>query len=250
MVKRKKSSAEIAYDKQVKRIKQFISRAEKRGYVFEENVLPQKPKRITKASVRKLAKITPKELYKKAVYGGEATGGEIVAAKEGLKLERSLRSKKSAESRKKKRDQQYHKQEVHNKPEQESTNTPGFEPPFKQNDDYSFYTRVVITQWYETLGTFSNGEAYNLLRAWMGSIIRENGLDDVAVMISEASADGYLLTWDVVYKSDYAVQYLANLINYLPEAGVLYKEEMLDRIEYMKAVGEALEQDENWEYPL
>ena len=75
---KKKSPAEREYDKQVKRIKQFIRRAEKRGFIFPDNVIPNKPKRITKASVRKLSKITPKELYKKAEYGGEATEGEIV----------------------------------------------------------------------------------------------------------------------------------------------------------------------------
>ena len=62
---KKKSPAEREYDKQVKRIKQFVRKAEKRGFIFPDNVIPSKPKRITKASVRKLAKITPKELYKR-----------------------------------------------------------------------------------------------------------------------------------------------------------------------------------------
>ena len=91
--RRKQTPAERAYSKQVKRIKQFISRAEKRGYQFSENVLPQRPKRVTQASVRKLAKLTPEKLYQKAVYGGLASGGEIVPAIEGVKLERSLRGK-------------------------------------------------------------------------------------------------------------------------------------------------------------
>ena len=98
--RRKQTPAERAYSKQVKRIKQFISRAEKRGYHFSEDVLPQRPKRVTKASVLKLAKLTPEKLYQKAVYGGTATEGEIVPATEGVKLERSLRAKKAAETRK------------------------------------------------------------------------------------------------------------------------------------------------------
>ena len=40
------------------------------------------------------------------------------------------------------------------------------------------------------------------------------------------------------------------MLDYLPDEGILYKEEMLDKIEYMKRLGDALEQDEDWEYPL
>lgn len=98
--KRKKTQTQLAYEKQERRIKQFIRRAEKRGYKFEENVLPKRPKRVTKSSVQKLEKITPKELYKHAVYGGEASYGEVISGLKGLAKERSARSKKSAETRK------------------------------------------------------------------------------------------------------------------------------------------------------
>lgn len=132
--RRKQTPAERAYSKQVKRIKQFISRAEKRGYQFSENVLPQRPKRVTQASVRKLAKLTPEKLYQKAVYGGLASGGEIVPAIEGVKLERSLRAKKAAETRK------YRLAE----PVQEPTNTPGFVPPENISEDVSFLTLLLL----------------------------------------------------------------------------------------------------------
>ena len=66
--KRKQTETEKLYSKQLKRIKQFIRRAEKRGFVFEEDIIPQKPKKVTKASVRKLEKLTPEKLYKKSLY--------------------------------------------------------------------------------------------------------------------------------------------------------------------------------------
>ena len=40
------------------------------------------------------------------------------------------------------------------------------------------------------------------------------------------------------------------MIDYLPDEGVLYKEQMLDKVEYMKRMGDALEQEEDWEYPF
>lgn len=238
--RRKQTPAERAYSKQVKRIKQFISRAEKRGYQFSEDVLPQRPKRVTQASVRKLAKLTPEKLYQKAAYGGLATGGEIVPATEGVKLERSLRAKKAAETRKHRLAE----------PVQEPTNTHGFVPPENISEDTSFFDAVVISNWYGTLETFSNGEAYGLLRSWMGNTVRTEGTHNTAIMLQDGAENGHLLTWEVVYKHDNAVLYIGYMLDYLPDEGVLYKEEMLDKIEYMKRLGDALEQDEDWEYPL
>lgn len=89
-----------AYAKERNRVRSFVRRAEKRGYSFPESILPSIPKRKTEASIRKLKKITKEVLYSKAYYGGEATSGEIVSGKEGLKLERQLRAKRATETRK------------------------------------------------------------------------------------------------------------------------------------------------------
>ncbi len=118
-----------------------------------------------------------------------------------------------------------------------------------KNEDDSFFTRTVITQWYAKLLEFSNGEAYSLLRAWMGSIIRENGKNNVAIMLQDGAEQGNILTWETVYKTDSAMLYIGYMLDYLPDSGVLYKEETLDRLEYMKRLGEALEESEDWEYP-
>ena len=89
-----------SYAKERNRVKSLIRRAEKRGYSFPETIIPSIPKRKTEASIRKLKKLTKDVLYSKATYGGEATFGEIVYGKEGLKLERKLRAKKASETRK------------------------------------------------------------------------------------------------------------------------------------------------------
>lgn len=136
------------------------------------------------------------------------------------------------------------------KPTQEPTNTTGFIPPENVSKDESFFDNVVISQWYGTLGEFSNGEAYNLLRSWMGNTIRTEGKHNTAIMLQDGAENGHLLTWEVVYKHDNAVLYIGYMLDYLPDEGVLYKEETLDKIEYMKRLGDALEQDEDWEYPL
>lgn len=218
--RRKQTPAERAYSKQLKRIKQFIRRAEKRGYQFSEDVLPKRPKRVTQASVRKLAKLTPEKLYQKAVYGGIATEGEIVSAIEGVKLEHSLRAKKAAETRK------YRLAE----PKQEPTNTPGFVPPENISEDETFFDAVVITGFKAHVRQF-NEHASSLLLAWLDRILATNDVHDVATMLNDGAEAGLIVRYQIVYSQHALIQYMAEMLNYLPEAGELFKAEMMDAIE-------------------
>lgn len=227
--RRKQTPAERAYSKQVKRIRQFISRAEKRGYQFSDNVLPQRPKRVTQASVKKLAKITPEKLYQKAVYGGLATMGEIVPAIEGLKLERSLRAKKSAQTRKYRL--------AH--PKQQPTNTPGFEPPENISKDTTFFDAVVISGFRSHVRQF-NERASDLLLSWLDKILSTNDAHDVASMLNDGAEAGLIITYQIVYSQDKLTQYMSEMLNYLPEAGPLFKAEIMD----------ALEEEEDYSSPL
>lgn len=88
----KQSEVSKQYKQQVRRIKRFITQATKRGYDFDFE-LPKTPKKITSASVRKLQRITPEYLYKKATYFVEDTGKYISGVK-GRKYERSEAGKK------------------------------------------------------------------------------------------------------------------------------------------------------------
>lgn len=224
--KRPQSKNQKAYNKELQRIKRFIRRAEKRGYQFEEGVVPKKPKKITPASVRRLKRITPNYLYGKAVYGGEATGGEIVSGRRGRLEERKAAARKG------------HKKNTSDSALREVAAEP------------SFYDKVVISHWYGQLREFSRGEAYNLLRSWMGQLIEQKGLHDVATMLQTAIDNGVILTWEQSYNEEATERYIGSLLEYMPDEGVLYKEQQLDKLEYMKTLGNALEQDENWAYPL
>lgn len=227
--KRKQTPTERAYYKQVKRIKQFISRAEKRGYQFSEDVLPQRPKRVTQSSVRKLAKLTPEKLYQKAVYSGLASYGEIVPATEGVKLERSFRAKKAAETRK------YRLAE----PAQEPTNTKGFVPPENISEDVTFFDAVVISGFKAHVSQF-NEHASNLLLTWLDRILATNDAHDVATMLNDGAEAGLIVTYQIVYSQDKLTQYMSEMLNYLPEAGPLFKAEMMD----------AMEQEEDFSDPI
>jgi hypothetical protein len=65
------------YMKERKRIQQAISQQKKSGYIIPENLLPDIPKRITKASINRLKKITPKAIRSKSELI-DFTTGEII----------------------------------------------------------------------------------------------------------------------------------------------------------------------------
>lgn len=98
------------YKKEIKRIKRFIKRAEKRGYSFNFKE-PQKPKRFRKESVEKLKKITPEKLYALATYIGLYSDFLELTGLEARKRERSASAKKGAETRKRKAEQKKREQE-------------------------------------------------------------------------------------------------------------------------------------------
>lgn len=230
MAKRhKQAPTERAYSKQIRRIKQFISRAEKRGFYFNENVLPKRPNRITQASVRKLAKLTPDKLYEKAEYSGTLSYGEIVPSIVGLKLERSARAKKGAETKKYKLSH----------PTQEPTNTKGFIPPENISEDTSFFDAVVISGFKAHVRQF-NEHASNLLLSWLDKILATNDVHDVATMLNDGAKAGLIVTYQIVYSQDKLTQYMSEMLDYLPEAGELFKAEMMD----------AMEEEEDYSSPL
>ena len=226
MPRRKQSATEKEYSKQRRRLKQAISRSEKQGYIFPENILPDKPKRITKASVRRLAKITPEALRQKGEFLFEDTG-EIIPVKG---------NKDIIKQEIKRRKQEYKERKF----DYEST----------ISTDYDFYDRVVISNWKGTLESFSEGEAYSLLKAWFNAIYNENGEHNTAIMLQDGAENGNILTWEVVYKEELAIMYMSSMMDYIPEQGILYKEEMLDKINFMKYMSDAFESLEDWDEPL
>lgn len=97
-IKKVKSPTQLEYEKQLRRVKQFIYRAEKRGYTFSTNLIPKRPKKITEGSVRRLQKLTPDYLYSKATAKTEQ--GKTITGKQKRVQERIQSAKKGGHTRK------------------------------------------------------------------------------------------------------------------------------------------------------
>lgn len=100
--KTSKTKNQLAWEKEVKRTKALIRRAEKRGYVFDKkaiSVVTQKPKRISQKALGNLRETTKaKNIYEYADYikGVDAESGTVitVSGKEGRKIERQRAAQK------------------------------------------------------------------------------------------------------------------------------------------------------------
>ena len=242
MAKKKKrlSQTRKEYNKQRKRIQSFLSRTRKQGYIFEENILPQIPKRVTKASVSRLAKLTPKELYKKAVYVSSETG-EIETPEEHKKRIRKEAKVKEKETKARKKKQAQKKQEYPKPkaPKQKRKN--------KINKDTDFYTRAVIETFLYTLESCRNGKAYPLLLRWFNKLRSDNGDTAVSEMLTKASEQGYEISWSIVYNVEKANDFVQGVIQFLSTQGDFYRDEMDEFWNELSDMENAMYEDSNFE---
>lgn len=104
--RQKMTPNQAAFAKQQKRIRRFIKSAEKRGYSFPANAVPERPAIVTKRDIARITAIKPKTLYEQATFIYE---GSTFTGTEGRRVERSLAAQKGA-LHKREKDPRYHTQ--------------------------------------------------------------------------------------------------------------------------------------------
>lgn len=223
----KKSQLLKEYNKERNRIRRFIRNAEKRGYVFEPNLIPPKPKTITSGSVRRLSKIRPAQLYNKA-YAISAVTGQPITVEQRKKEIKQEASRKAWETRRMKKDQEEYNRIKTDKEWQQM-----------------FYASKLV--WDKVQNMISNvgveqSQSADLLNNLLNSQIEEYGADSVLYCIAQVSED-FLSTCEVIIKyhpssavSRTAVQHLYTLIS-----GNLPSEAEQGEID------KALSNDETWD---
>lgn len=68
MRRKKISAVEKEYNKVRSNLVRYVAKYEKKGFKFDKNLIPNKPKRVTKASIDRLKKITPKKRFEKSIF--------------------------------------------------------------------------------------------------------------------------------------------------------------------------------------
>ena len=200
----KKTQLLKEYNKERNRIKRFIRNAEKRGYVFESNLIPPKPKTITSGSIRRLSKIRPAQLYNNA-YAISAVTGQPITVEQRKREIRQEASRKAWETRRRKKEQ-------------------GDYDRIKSNKEWQQMFHASKLVWDKVQSMIENvgvqqSQSADLLNKLLNSQIEEYGADAVIYSIAQASED-FLSTCEVIIKyhpssavSRTAVQHLYTLIS-------------------------------------
>lgn len=219
---KKLTQLQLDYKKQVKRLKQAVRRAEKRGYIVPENVIPKQPKRITKKSVERLKKITTKEIYSKSEKLDFETG-ELIPGEVARKQERSESAKKAAKKRKEKR---------YNAEKGESEY---YEP---QYETFPSAADIVIANFRAELARFPE-VAQPIVNKWLDRLLNDYSKEDVAEMLENAAAQGLGIDYSVAYREDLLLDRLSEMLELLPDASTGNKMDIMEALEYY----------EDWELP-
>lgn len=200
----KKSQLLKEYNKERNRIKRFIRNAEKRGYVFEPDLIPPKPKTITSGSIRRLSKIRPAQLYKKA-YAISAVTGQPITVEQRKREIREEATRKAWETRRRKKDQADYNR-------------------IKTNREWQQMFHASRQVWSKVQSMIVNvgvqqSQSADLLNNLLNSQIEQYGADIVLYSIAQAGED-FLSTCEVIIKynpdsavSRTAVQHLYTLIS-------------------------------------
>lgn len=95
----RKSPIEKAYAKERARLTRFVREAEKRGFTWDKPLIPERPNKITAASVRRLKGITAEQAYEKAKYTDPATGEQMTGLQGRARRRRESAQKAAATRR-------------------------------------------------------------------------------------------------------------------------------------------------------
>lgn len=209
-MKKKLTKNQIAFKKQVTRIKNFIRRATKRGYEFSDNVIPTMPKRVTKKSIEKIKNIKPKDLYSKASYLDKSTG-EIVSGSTGRKIERNLSKQKAKETRK------------NNNNKRHSNN----------NNNYITYETVIMRNFYEYIKSFTSNKIRDSLFGMIKTLEHEQGRTEVAKALQNMPLQFHEILARCGYDSDKALmEFETSFLEYFPNVSEQYKKDLMEKLEY------------------
>lgn len=219
---KKLTQLQLDYKKQVKRLKQAVRRAEKRGYIVPENVIPKQPKKITQKSVERLKKITTKEIYSKSEKLDFETG-ELIPGEVAREQERSEAAKKAAKTRKEKR---------YNAEKGESEY---YEP---QYDTFPSGADIIIGNFKAEMSRFPE-VAQPIANQWLDRLLIDYSKEDVAEMLENAAAQGLGVDYSIAYREDLLLDRLSEMLDLLPGASTGNKIGIMEAMEY----------EEDWEIP-
>lgn len=214
---KRKTAIQKAYTKERNRILSTVRRYKKSGLDVQFTV-PEIPKKITAASVRRLQKITPKKIQEKT-FGVDLTTGEQISYFKA-------RKQAQAERKREKEDRLRFAKEIRE-------NIKDVTAEFKAKPPKSFATPtvsdVIISKFLHLILTYPD-EAYEIIRCWLDNQLAEYGQEAVAKMLQQSNDAGDWLQPRDIYKAGRLADMLSSMIAYL-DISKEEKRQILDSVD-------------------
>lgn len=96
-VQKKLTNNQRAYEKERKRLQAGLRRWERKGFIFQESPIPDRPGRVTQKRLNQIRNLKPADLLRYAQVAGE--GGEIISGSQAYQERRKASARKAAETR-------------------------------------------------------------------------------------------------------------------------------------------------------
>lgn len=232
--KKKLTNLQQQFQKERRRLQQFVRRANKRGYEFPDDIVPDRPKRVTKKRLEQIKNTKPDTLYNKAVWVDRSTG-EILEGTQAIKLERQARGYKASQTRKQRASKKSKPIDV--TPIEQPTSKP--KEPTRQDRTSALpsFSDIVIQNFKSDMARFPE-VAYPIFMRWLADLEKMYDKDTIANMLEQSKQNGLFPDYSVAYRKDLVLSAIGDMMEYL-DASEGMKQEITDALEY----------DEDWELP-
>jgi hypothetical protein len=227
---------QVEYKKEIDRLMRGVKKAEKQGYIFDEEALPKMPKRVTKKSLTEIRQTKPSQLKEKAHKVEQEPAPELLPAdRQPIRTEDGyLIDPNTGEV--------IEQPEVKTEPKKENPRErwyrehgyvydPSTRKWEKARQELPRFTSMVISNFREDVSHFPE-VAEPMISAWLGELINNYGEDDVAQMLEEAKGEGVWIDYTIAYKRDALIGMISQMMEYLPDASDQFKKDLTERFEY------------------
>lgn len=109
-----------------------------------------------------------------------------------------------------------------------------FVPPTNVSEDTTMYDEITISNFRAHVRQF-NEKVQVIIFDWLNKLLSTQDKHDVAVMLNDGADNGNILTYQIVYSQDALTEYLSDMLDYLPEVGSLFKEQMMEAVEELES---------------
>lgn len=234
--KKKLTNLQQQYQKERRRLQQFVRRANKRGYEFPDDVVPDMPKRVTRKRLEQIKNTKPDVLYNKAIWVDHNTG-EVLDGSHAVKLERQAKAYKASKTRKQ------------NKAERQEVDQILFSPPEslqpksqkqekKKTTNLPSFTTIIVSNFRAELTNFPQ-EVQDIFFKWIDNVSSNIGIDGLAEVLQEAKSLGLIQYSQFASSGEGAQATIHELTQIANQLYPLETQEITDALEY----------DEDWELP-